>query len=35
MVYSVFDSTNPCEKTFSKVNYLKSHYQSALTEEHL
>ena len=32
---SVFDSTYLCEKTFSKMKYVKSQYRSALTHEHL
>ncbi|XP_023724818.1 general transcription factor II-I repeat domain-containing protein 2 [Cryptotermes secundus] len=32
---SVFGSTYLCEKTFSKMKYVKSQYRSALTDEHL
>jgi hypothetical protein len=32
---SVFGSTYLCEKTFSRMKYVKSPYRSALTDEHL
>ncbi|GFQ71051.1 proteinral transcription factor ii-i repeat domain-containing protein 2a [Trichonephila clavata] len=34
-LFSVFGTTNFCEKTFSKMKYIKNVYRSKLTDEHL
>ncbi|UYV82702.1 hypothetical protein LAZ67_22000618 [Cordylochernes scorpioides] len=34
-LFSVFGTTNLCEKTFSKMKYTKNVYRSKLTDEHL